>query len=103
MNTEDVLKETTEDILKHLGIKVSDIEVSESEKDLYLINIKSENASLLIGHNGEQLKKIGREARIKIEELAGGGVYLDLWVKVKENWRKNESFLREIGYTPEMS
>jgi len=58
MNTEDVLKETTENILKHLGIKISDMEISEPEKDLFHINIKSENASLLIGHHGENIQAL---------------------------------------------
>lgn len=58
MNTEDVLKETTESILKFLGIIFSDIEISEAEKDLFHINIKSENASLLIGHHGENIQAL---------------------------------------------
>lgn len=58
MNTEDVLKETTENILKHLGIKISDIEISEPETNLYHINIKSENASLLIGRHGENIQAL---------------------------------------------
>jgi len=57
--------------------------------------------AILIGRGGEQLKKLGREARVKIEELAGSSVYLDLWVKVRENWRKNDSFLKMVGYTPD--
>jgi spoIIIJ-associated protein len=58
MNIEDVLKETIESILKYLEVKVSEIEVSESEKDLFHINIKSENASLLIGHHGENIQAL---------------------------------------------
>lgn len=71
-------------------------------KAVIFVERKSQKG-IIIGRGGEQLKKIGREARMKIEELAGSGVYLDLWVKVKDNWRKNESFLKMIGYTPEMS
>jgi len=58
MNTEDILQETTENILKHLGITFSEIEVSEAETDLFQINIKSENASLLIGHHGENIQAL---------------------------------------------
>ncbi len=57
--------------------------------------------AILIGKGGEQLKRLGREARTRIEELSGSSVYLDLWVKVKENWRKNDSFLKMVGYTPD--
>ncbi|MCE5270169.1 GTPase Era [bacterium] len=57
--------------------------------------------AILIGRGGEQLKRLGREARTRIEELSGSSIYLDLWVKVKENWRKNDSFLKMVGYTPD--
>ncbi|HUU28384.1 MAG TPA: GTPase Era [archaeon] len=53
---------------------------------------------IVIGRKGEQLKKIGRLARAKIEEFVESGVYLDLWVKVKEKWRKNQAFLDMVGY-----
>jgi len=58
MNIEDLLKDITEDILKHLGITYSEIEVLEAETDLFHINIKSENASLLIGHHGENIQAL---------------------------------------------
>ena len=65
----------------------------------------SNNSHLIdmaMGDLPEQLKKIGREARTKIEELSGGSVYLDLWIKVKEKWRKNDAFLKMVGYNPEV-
>lgn len=53
---------------------------------------------ILIGARGERIREIGRASRVKIEELIGGGVYLDLWVKVLTNWRKNADALRRLGY-----
>jgi len=53
---------------------------------------------IIIGKNGAALKKIGEEARKKIEDFLGREVYLELWVKVKEKWRKDKKFLKEIGY-----
>ncbi|MGB3340427.1 MAG: GTPase Era [bacterium] len=53
---------------------------------------------IIIGKNGEALKKVGTEARRAIEQFLGRGVYLELWVKVKDNWRKNKKFLKELGY-----
>jgi len=53
---------------------------------------------IVIGSQGAQLKKIGQLARKKIEGFIDNGVYLDLWVKVKEKWRKNKSFLNIAGY-----
>jgi GTPase len=57
--------------------------------------------AIVIGHGGEMLKKIGQAARAKIELIAEQQVYLELWVKVKDKWRKNESFLRQVGYDSE--
>lgn len=53
---------------------------------------------MVIGKKGAMLKKISTAARRDIEELAGMPVFLDLWVKVREKWRKNEAALREFGY-----
>jgi GTPase len=54
---------------------------------------------ILIGDKGARVRDIGRAARIKIERLVGAPVYLDLWVKVLPNWRRNESSLKRFGYT----
>ncbi len=54
--------------------------------------------AILIGRNGQALKRVGVRARQEIEEFLGRPVYLELWVKVKPKWRKNEAFLKEIGY-----
>ena len=52
----------------------------------------------VIGANGQQIKKLGRSAREKIERFVGQPVYLDLWVKVLPNWRKNRSAVLRLGY-----
>lgn len=53
---------------------------------------------IVIGSNGHLIKKIGIEARREIEELMGEQVFLELWIKVAPNWRKNESQLKRFGY-----
>jgi len=53
---------------------------------------------ILIGAKGARIREIGRASRAKIEELIGEPVYLDLWVKVLSNWRKNATALRRLGY-----
>jgi GTP-binding protein Era len=53
---------------------------------------------IVIGANGQQIKKLGRSAREKIERFVGQPVYLDLWVKVLPNWRKNRSAVLRLGY-----
>ncbi len=47
------------------------------------------------------LKKIGSYAREDLEKFFGQKIFLDLWVKVKENWRDNENRLNEFGYREE--
>jgi len=53
---------------------------------------------ILIGARAERVREIGRTSREKIQELIGEAVYLDLWVKVLSNWRKNATALRRFGY-----
>jgi GTP-binding protein Era len=54
--------------------------------------------AIVIGHGGEQLKEVGRAARLEMVDLFGMSVHLELWVKVKENWSDNEQALRQLGY-----
>ncbi len=53
---------------------------------------------ILLGQGGHMIKQIGQGARVEIEEMVGSKVYLDLWVKVWEQWRKKDSRLRYLGY-----
>jgi GTP-binding protein Era len=53
---------------------------------------------ILIGKNGQMLKLISQQAREEIEKFVGTRVYLELWVKVLKNWRRDENALRRLGY-----
>ena len=53
---------------------------------------------ILIGHKGSSLKKVGTEARIDIEKFFGKKVFLELFVKVKKDWKDNDRFLKQWGY-----
>jgi GTP-binding protein Era len=59
---------------------------------------KDSQKGIVIGQGGRMLKRIGRAAREEIERLVGNRVYLDLWVKVRKKWRKDEKELRRLGY-----
>lgn len=54
--------------------------------------------SMVIGNKGERLKEISTQARLDMERLFGGPVYLEIWVKVKSGWADNEAGLRAYGY-----
>ena len=53
---------------------------------------------IIIGKNGDKIKKIGKDARIEIASFLGNKVYLELFVKVVPNWRNQKSYLKEYGY-----
>ena len=53
---------------------------------------------ILIGKNGESIKKLGTESRIAIEKFLEKKVFLELFVKIKENWRDDELMLKRLGY-----
>lgn len=53
---------------------------------------------IVLGGKGSMIKKIGQAARPEIEEMVGTRVYLELWVKVLQKWRRKESLLRRLGY-----
>ncbi len=54
--------------------------------------------AILIGKGGSRIREIGRASRAKIEELVDGAVYLDLRVKVLQNWRRNAHSMKRFGY-----
>ena len=62
---------------------------------------KDSHKGIIIGKNGAMLKKIGELAREDIEAFMGTKVYLQTWVKVKENWRDSMAQLRNFGFTDE--
>ena len=53
---------------------------------------------ILIGHKGEAIKKLGTEARLDLEKFFAKKIHLNLFVKVKKDWRKNEKDLKNFGY-----
>ena len=59
---------------------------------------KKSHKGIIIGKQGKKLKGIGKAAREELEALLGSKIYLELWVKVKENWRNSEFDLSNFGY-----
>lgn len=59
---------------------------------------RKSHKGIIIGKQGKKLKGIGKSARMEIEALLGTKVYLELWVKVKENWRDSDFALSNFGY-----
>lgn len=59
---------------------------------------KDSHKGIIIGKHGDMLKKIGTKARRDIERLLGSPIYLELWVKVKKDWRDSDFLLKNFGY-----
>ena len=83
------------------------IKRSEFKDEETLISVRAEiycekasHKGIIVGKNGETLKKIGTFAREDMENFFGVKVYLNLWVKVKENWRDNDFNLNNFGFNP---
>ena len=60
---------------------------------------KDSHKGIIIGKHGAMLKKVGEQARTDMEEFLGTKVFLQTWVKVKENWRDSANLLRNFGFT----
>ncbi len=76
-----------------------------SERDNGMIDVdatiyceKASHKGIIIGKNGAMLKKISSMARVDAEKFMGAKVYLQTWVKVKENWRDSVGLIRNFGY-----
>ncbi len=81
------------------------VEIEQYEEEEKCTNIsaviyceKNSHKGIIIGAHGKKLKGIGKAARLEIEPLVGSKVYLELWVKVKENWRESDAALSNFGY-----
>lgn len=79
-------------------------EFREERRPVYIravVHVERESQKrILIGHRGARIRELGRAARVKIEELVGAPVYLDLWVKVLPDWRRDARALGRLGYLP---
>jgi GTP-binding protein Era len=99
---EQVLALTRDEVPHAVAVEVEEMEEREGKNLVYIrANIYVEKESqkrILIGKNGAMLKAIGQGARAGIEALLGVRTFLDLWVKVKEDWRDTASALRQFGY-----
>ena len=85
------------------GIAVDIIQMKQSPSGTWHIEVdmlceKDSHKGIIIGKNGQCLKKIGETARYEIERFLHEKVNLNLWVKVRKEWRDNQNLLKELGY-----
>lgn len=98
---EKVIQQTEDEIPYSVAIDI--IQWTEREDGVIFINAniyveREGQKGIIIGKGGARLKSIGTNARIEIEELLGTKVFLELWVKIKKDWRSSERILKELGF-----
>lgn len=99
---EKALQLLMEEVPHGIGVEIEAIE-ERADSDLIdvraaIICEKESHKGIVIGKRGSMLKKIGSRARQDIEGLLASRVYLDLFVKVKKDWRNNQRVLNDLGY-----
>ena len=97
---EKILRLTQDEIPHSVAVKV---DLFEEKKTLTKISatifVEQDSQKLIVvGKQGQMIKKIGEYARVELENMIGRKVFLDLFVKVKKNWRKKEDNLKNLGY-----
>lgn len=114
MITDQPMRQIAAEIIREKVLRTVDKEIphgvavviEEYKVDGGLVSIRAEifcekasHKGILVGKNGETLKRIGSYARADLEKLLDTKVYLNLWVKVKENWRDSQRGVLNFGYT----
>jgi GTP-binding protein Era len=99
---EKILHKTREEIPYSVAVVIEEYK-EDPNKSLTVIKAmilveRDSQKGIMIGEGGRMLKEVGQEARTELEALLGRKVYLELWVKVRENWRQDERVLKELGY-----
>lgn len=99
---EKMLFRYSQEVPHGVGVAVTEYSYDDEKQ---ITNISAEiycqkpsHKKIIIGKGGAALKETGASARMEIEELIGGKVFLSLWVKVKPDWNNSEYFLKQLGY-----
>ncbi len=101
---EQVLRNTRQEIPHAVAVSIDEWEDRSEQLTYIAASIwveKDSQKGIIIGGHGSMLKQIGQAARQEIEGWLGHQVYLELTVKVREKWRRDERLLRELGYVTE--
>ena len=105
---EKLLNALYDEIPHGIAVQIESLEYSKTNKGADIVDIgiviiceRQSHKGIIIGKGGTVLKKIGALARSEMEEYFGMKVNMKLWVKVREDWRNNESAIMDLGLTSE--
>lgn len=98
---EKALELLRDEVPHGIGVEIEKIHVRDNLIDIYaaIYCERKSHKGIIIGKGGTMLKQIGSGAREEIEKLFNMHVNLQLWVKVREDWRNNERMINGLGYT----
>lgn len=83
-----------------IAVEIEKFEIEGQLRRIYAAVIvdKAGHKAMVIGNRGEKLKRISSEARVELEKLFDGKVFLEVWVKVRSGWADDERALKSLGY-----
>lgn len=101
---EKILHLTHEEIPHSIAVQIEDMH-TEANGIVYLTAVifveRDSQKGIVIGKQGAMLKQVAQQARIDMEALLGSKIFLELWVKVKKDWRNRDHMLRNLGFYDE--
>ncbi|MBF0409202.1 MAG: GTPase Era [Candidatus Riflebacteria bacterium] len=98
---QEVLNRYFQEVPHSVAVTIEEFKERDSGKTFVsaVLNVEKEgHKKIIIGKNGDNLKALGVSAREKLNSQLGRDIYLELWVKVRHNWRKSEDWIRKLGY-----
>ena len=101
MVREKIFHLTRDEVPYGVAVIVEEMKARENDMTYIRANIyieKDSHKGIIIGKNGKRLKEIGKRARKDIEKILRTEIYLDLWVKVRKDWRNKEHLVEWMGY-----
>lgn len=101
---EKILHLTREEIPHSIAVAIEDMKVADNgvvHISAVIYVERDSQKGIIIGKKGALLKEVGKQARHDIEALLGSKTFLELWVKVKKDWRNQERVLRDLGFRNE--
>ena len=98
---EKILHLTREEVPHSIAVAIEDMK-AEPNGVVHISAViyveRDSQKGIIIGKQGAMLKEVGKRARTDIENLLGSRSFLELWVKVKKDWRNQERVLRDLGF-----
>lgn len=98
---EKILHLTREEVPHSIAVAIEDMRVKDNGV-VYIGAVifveRDSQKGIIIGKKGELLKEVGKQARADIEALLGSRTFLELWVKVKKDWRNQDRILKDLGF-----